>query len=196
MTNPEDGGGLVELVDPTGRAIGTSGKLDAHAAPGHLHRAVSVFLLDRSDRLLVQRRAAGKYHSGGLWRNTCCGHPRRARVRPPVRRPGDKRAAPRPGRGGGGRRPVARRAECHHDGPVRVHRLVPNRSAGGDARPLVRRQSLTAEGDCTGAGRRRRGRPQWSQPCRICGCTPRQADPQESGGGQPVKDGPARRRDK
>jgi isopentenyl-diphosphate delta-isomerase len=76
VSDPEDGQVLVELVDPTGRAIGALGKLDAHRAPGRLHRAISVLLLDRSDRLLVQRRAAGKYHSAGLWSNTCCGHPR------------------------------------------------------------------------------------------------------------------------
>jgi len=76
VSDPEDGQGLVELVDRAGRAIGALGKLDAHLPPGHLHRAVSVFLLDWSDRLLIQRRAAGKYHSAGLWSNTCCGHPR------------------------------------------------------------------------------------------------------------------------
>jgi len=76
VSNPEDGGSLVELVDPAGFAIGTLAKLEAHLAPGRLHRAVSVFLLDQSGRLLVQRRAAGKYHSAGLWSNTCCGHPR------------------------------------------------------------------------------------------------------------------------
>jgi isopentenyl-diphosphate delta-isomerase len=76
VSNPEDGGSLVELVDPAGCAIGTLAKLDAHLAPGCLHRAVSVFLLDQSGRLLVQRRAAGKYHSAGLWSNACCGHPR------------------------------------------------------------------------------------------------------------------------
>ena len=76
MSNPEDGGSLVELVDPAGFAIGTLAKLEAHLAPGRLHRAVSVFLLDQSGRLLVQRRAAGKYHSAGMWSNTCCGHPR------------------------------------------------------------------------------------------------------------------------
>ena len=59
MSNPEDGGSLVELVDPAGFAIGTLAKLEAHLAPGRLHRAVSVFLLDQSGRLLVQRRAAG-----------------------------------------------------------------------------------------------------------------------------------------
>ena len=49
------------------------GKLAAHRRPV-LHLAVSVFLFD-GDRLLVQRRAAGKYHCGGLWANTCCSHP-------------------------------------------------------------------------------------------------------------------------
>ncbi|NBN63120.1 isopentenyl-diphosphate Delta-isomerase [Microvirga tunisiensis] len=48
-------------------------KLDAHVR-GLLHLAVSVFVFD-ADYLLVQRRAAGKYHCGGLWANTCCSHP-------------------------------------------------------------------------------------------------------------------------
>ncbi len=39
-----------------------------------LHRAFSVFVLDDDGALLLQRRAAGKYHSGGLWSNACCGH--------------------------------------------------------------------------------------------------------------------------
>jgi len=66
---------LVELVDTAGHATGTLNKLEAHRPPGQLHRAVSVFLLDGSHRLLIQRRAADKYHSAGLWSNTCCGHP-------------------------------------------------------------------------------------------------------------------------
>jgi isopentenyl-diphosphate delta-isomerase len=66
---------LVELVDAAGDAIGTAGKLAAHRAPGQLHRAISVFLLEPDGRLLIQRRAAGKYHSAGRWSNTCCGHP-------------------------------------------------------------------------------------------------------------------------
>ena len=41
-----------------------------------LHRAFSVFILDDQQRVLLQKRATGKYHSGGLWTNTCCGHPR------------------------------------------------------------------------------------------------------------------------
>jgi isopentenyl-diphosphate delta-isomerase len=55
--------------------LGVAPKLDAHL-DGRLHRAVSVVLFDDSGRLLLQRRAPGKYHSGGLWSNTCCGHPR------------------------------------------------------------------------------------------------------------------------
>jgi isopentenyl-diphosphate Delta-isomerase len=43
--------------------------------PGRLHRAFSVFLFDGSGRLLLQQRALGKYHSPGVWSNTCCGHP-------------------------------------------------------------------------------------------------------------------------
>ena len=66
---------LVELVDEGGRPLGSLPKLEAHRSPGSFHRAISVFLLDADDRLILQRRAAGKYHSGGLWSNTCCGHP-------------------------------------------------------------------------------------------------------------------------
>ena len=66
---------LLELVDEQGRTIGTAEKLSAHQAPGRLLRAFSVFLFDAEDRLLIQRRALGKYHSPGVWSNTCCGHP-------------------------------------------------------------------------------------------------------------------------
>lgn len=66
---------LLELVSPDGRTIGTAEKHSAHQAPGTLHRAFSVFLFDRSGRMLVQRRALTKYHSPGVWSNTCCGHP-------------------------------------------------------------------------------------------------------------------------
>ncbi|MDA2810072.1 isopentenyl-diphosphate Delta-isomerase [Nocardiopsis sp. RSe5-2] len=65
----------VELVDRDGTTVGTEGKLDAHLAPGRLHRAFSVFLFDARGRLLLQRRAGGKYHSPLVWSNTCCGHP-------------------------------------------------------------------------------------------------------------------------
>ena len=66
---------LLELVDDTGHTIGTAEKLSAHQEPGRLHRAFSVFLFDTRGRLLLQRRALGKYHSPGVWSNTCCGHP-------------------------------------------------------------------------------------------------------------------------
>ncbi|MFC9652613.1 MULTISPECIES: isopentenyl-diphosphate Delta-isomerase [unclassified Streptomyces] len=66
---------MLELVDEHGNTIGTAEKLSAHQAPGRLHRAFSVFLFDERGRLLIQRRALGKYHSPGVWSNTCCGHP-------------------------------------------------------------------------------------------------------------------------
>ena len=66
---------MLELVDENGATIGTAEKLSAHMAPGRLHRAFSVFLFDDAGRLLLQRRALGKYHSPGVWSNTCCGHP-------------------------------------------------------------------------------------------------------------------------
>ncbi|MGH3311178.1 MAG: isopentenyl-diphosphate Delta-isomerase [Streptomyces sp.] len=66
---------MLELVDEDGMTIGTAEKLSAHVAPGRLHRAFSVFLFDEEGRLLLQRRAFGKYHSPGVWSNTCCGHP-------------------------------------------------------------------------------------------------------------------------
>jgi isopentenyl-diphosphate delta-isomerase len=65
----------VLLVNERDEVLGTMGKLEAHRK-GALHRAFSVFLFDDQDRLLLQRRAAGKYHSAGLWTNTCCSHPR------------------------------------------------------------------------------------------------------------------------
>ena len=63
------------LVDENDCEIGTEEKLKTHLE-GKLHRAFSIFVFDDSQRLLLQKRAAAKYHSGGLWSNTCCGHPR------------------------------------------------------------------------------------------------------------------------
>jgi isopentenyl-diphosphate Delta-isomerase len=63
------------LVDERNRAIGAAGK-DAIHRKGLLHRAFSIFLVDERGCLLLQQRSRQKYHSGGLWANTCCGHPR------------------------------------------------------------------------------------------------------------------------
>lgn len=65
----------VVLVDLQDREVGAAGKLEAHRS-GALHRAFSVFVFDGDGRVLLQRRALEKYHTGGLWSNTCCGHPR------------------------------------------------------------------------------------------------------------------------
>jgi isopentenyl-diphosphate delta-isomerase len=63
------------LVDNEDRETGLAPKLAAHQQ-GLRHRAISVCVLDRAGRMLLQRRATSKYHSGGLWTNACCTHPR------------------------------------------------------------------------------------------------------------------------
>jgi isopentenyl-diphosphate delta-isomerase len=65
----------VVLVDREDRVLGTAPKQAVHV-DGRLHRAFSVFVFDGAGNTLLQRRAGAKYHSGGLWSNTCCGHPR------------------------------------------------------------------------------------------------------------------------
>ena len=65
----------VILVDERDRKIGTEDKRIAHQTACR-HRAVSVFVFNPSGSLLLQQRARTKYHSAGLWSNTCCGHPR------------------------------------------------------------------------------------------------------------------------
>jgi len=65
----------VILVDEHDAPQGTMEKMEAHER-GLLHRAFSIFLFNSSGELLLQQRALGKYHSGGLWTNTCCSHPR------------------------------------------------------------------------------------------------------------------------
>lgn len=64
----------VLLVDADDRPVGTAGKQEAHML-GLRHRALSVVLINHHGEMLVQRRAAAKYHSGGLWANACCSHP-------------------------------------------------------------------------------------------------------------------------
>ena len=66
---------LLILVSPKDRQTGFAPKMQVHQK-GLRHRAFSVFIFDRNARLLLQQRAQGKYHSAGLWTNTCCGHPR------------------------------------------------------------------------------------------------------------------------
>ncbi|WP_430883448.1 isopentenyl-diphosphate Delta-isomerase [Fusibacter sp. JL216-2] len=65
----------VILVDENDKATGQMEKMEAHHK-GVLHRAFSVFLHDGNGNVLLQRRALSKYHSGGLWTNACCSHPR------------------------------------------------------------------------------------------------------------------------
>jgi isopentenyl-diphosphate Delta-isomerase len=65
----------VILVDENDQEIGTMEKMEAHRK-GVLHRAFSVLLFNSKGELLVQQRAGTKYHSAGLWTNTCCSHPR------------------------------------------------------------------------------------------------------------------------
>lgn len=64
----------VILVDFEDNAIGTMEKLEAHRL-GVLHRAFSILVFNSAGELLLQKRAQQKYHSGGLWTNTCCSHP-------------------------------------------------------------------------------------------------------------------------
>lgn len=63
------------LVDEKDAPLGKMDKLLVHQK-GLLHRAFSVFIFNSKGELLLQQRAEGKYHSGGLWTNTCCSHPR------------------------------------------------------------------------------------------------------------------------
>jgi len=65
----------VILVDENDKPIGQMEKMQAHWE-GKLHRAFSVFIFNSENELLLQQRALSKYHSGGLWTNTCCSHPR------------------------------------------------------------------------------------------------------------------------
>ena len=69
-------GEKVVLVDENDIEIGTLEKQEAHLK-GKLHRAISVFVFNSKGDLLLQQRALSKYHSSGLWSNTCCTHPRK-----------------------------------------------------------------------------------------------------------------------
>jgi isopentenyl-diphosphate Delta-isomerase len=64
------------LVDKNDINIGNLNKIKVHKM-GKLHRAFSIFIFNSNGELLIQRRAMDKYHSGGLWSNTCCSHPKK-----------------------------------------------------------------------------------------------------------------------
>ena len=65
----------VVLVDSNDQELGTMEKMEAHRT-GSLHRAFSVFVMNQAGEIMLHQRARSKYHSGGLWTNTCCSHPR------------------------------------------------------------------------------------------------------------------------
>ncbi len=65
----------VVLVDEKDTVIGEMEKMEAHEK-AVLHRAFSVFVFNNNNELMLQQRALSKYHSPGLWTNTCCSHPR------------------------------------------------------------------------------------------------------------------------
>ena len=69
MINPE-----VILVNDVDEVVGFEDKLIAHQK-GLMHRAISVLIFNSEGKWLLQQRANDKYHSGGLWTNTCCSHP-------------------------------------------------------------------------------------------------------------------------
>jgi isopentenyl-diphosphate Delta-isomerase len=64
----------VILVNEQDEPMGTMEKMEAHRK-GLLHRAFSIFIFNSKGELLLQQRALNKYHSGGLWTNSCCSHP-------------------------------------------------------------------------------------------------------------------------
>jgi isopentenyl-diphosphate delta-isomerase len=64
----------VILVDTLDNPIGTMEKMEAHEK-GVLHRAFSILLFNNEGKVLLQKRSQNKYHSAGLWTNTCCSHP-------------------------------------------------------------------------------------------------------------------------
>jgi isopentenyl-diphosphate Delta-isomerase len=66
----------VTLVNKKDKNIGVEEKIHAHKNGGKLHRAFSILTFNDEGQLLLQLRSVKKYHFGGLWSNTCCGHPR------------------------------------------------------------------------------------------------------------------------
>jgi isopentenyl-diphosphate delta-isomerase len=75
MKSPKGADEPLILVDEKNRAVGAAPKEAVHRQ-ALLHRAFSIFMVDERGRILLQQRNPRKYHSGGLWANSCCGHPR------------------------------------------------------------------------------------------------------------------------
>src|ERR1700688_2678761 len=75
MRAPKGSNEQLVLVEESNRAVGAARKQAIHLQ-GLLHRAFSIFMVDQRGRILLQQRNPRKYHSGGLWANSCCGHPR------------------------------------------------------------------------------------------------------------------------
>ena len=65
---------MLILVDENDNQIGVEEKIKAHQQ-ALLHRAFSILIYNKKGEMLLQQRALGKYHAGGLWTNACCGHP-------------------------------------------------------------------------------------------------------------------------
>ena len=65
----------VILVNEQDEETGAMEKMEAHRK-GRLHRAFSIFIFNNKNEILLQQRAVNKYHSGGLWSNACCSHPK------------------------------------------------------------------------------------------------------------------------
>ena len=71
---------FIILVNEQDQEIGYGEKLDVHVKE-QLHRAFSIFIFDpKTQKMLIQKRAVGKYHSGGKWSNACCSHPRKGEI--------------------------------------------------------------------------------------------------------------------
>lgn len=75
MNSNKSGKNYINLVNKKGERTGIIDKLEAHKQ-GALHEAFSIFIFNENRELLIQKRALNKYHSGGLWTNTCCSHPK------------------------------------------------------------------------------------------------------------------------
>lgn len=67
--------GEIILVDEKDNEVGTGEKIEV-LRDGKLHRAFSIFIFNSEGEILLQKRAKTKYHSAGLWSNSCCSHPR------------------------------------------------------------------------------------------------------------------------